>query len=146
MVERFLLLVALAGLVAVAISAARAWSRLQTRKLRNETAWALWDALDERPDGRQTIVAFSTRACAVCRTAQAPALEAVERSLGPASLRIVRVDAAARPTAVKAFGVMTAPSTAVFDADGHLFAYNRGFAPADRLVGQLRQVRAGGIR
>jgi thioredoxin-like negative regulator of GroEL len=82
-------------------------------------------------------VAFSTQSCAVCRTAQAPALEAVERSLGPTSVRIVRVDVAARPDVVKAFGVMTAPSTVVFAADGQLRAYNRGFATADQLVDQL---------
>ena len=37
---------------------------------------------------------------------------------------------------------MTAPSTAVFGADGRLSAYNRGFAAADRLVDQLRPVRS----
>jgi thiol-disulfide isomerase/thioredoxin len=142
---RLLLLFALATLVAVGILAARAWSRRKTRQLRSGPASALWAALGQRPDGRPTIVAFSTKACAVCRTAQAPALEALEWSLGPSFLRIVAVDAAMRPDLVKAFGVMTAPSTAVFAADGHLCAYNRGFATTDRLVSQLRPVRSGGV-
>jgi thiol:disulfide interchange protein len=143
--ERLLLLSALAALVVVGMVAARAWSRRQTRQLRSGPASALWEALGERPDGRPVIVAFSTNGCAACRSAQAPALEAVELSLGPSSVRIVRVDAAARPDVVKAFGVMTVPSTAVFGADGQLSAYNRGFAAADRLVDQLRPVRSGEI-
>lgn len=145
MFARLLLLLALATLVAVGILAARAWSRRQTKRLRSGSASALWAALGAWPDGRPTIVAFSSKACAVCRTAQAPALEALERSLGLSSVRIVKVDAAARPDVVKAFGVMTAPSTAVFAADGRLCASNLRFATTDRLVGQLRQVRAGEI-
>ncbi len=143
MLERVLLLSALAGLVALGLAAARAWSRRQTRRLRSSPA--LWEVLGERPDDRPTIIAFSTKACAVCRTAQAPALEAVERRLG-SSVRIVRVDAADRPDLVKAFSVMTAPSTLVFAADGQFRVYNRGFATADRLVDQLRSVRVGSKR
>lgn len=142
MLARLLLLSALAALVAVGMVAARAWSRRQTRRLRAAPAAALWEALGERPDGRPMIVAFLTEGCAACRTAQAPALEAVERRLGASSVRIVRVDAATRPDVVKAFSVMTAPSTVVFEADGQLRAYNRGFATADRLVDQLRPVRS----
>ena len=145
MLERLLLLSALAGLVVVGMVAARAWSRRQTRQLRSGPASVLWEALGERPDGRPVIVAFSTNGCAACRTAQAPALEAVELSLGPSSVRIVRVDAAARPDVVKAFRVMTAPSTVVFAADGELRAYNHGFATADRLVDQLRPVQMVGV-
>ncbi len=143
MLARLLLVAALAALVSVGILTARAWSCRQTRQLRSGPASALWEALAERPDGRPMIVAFSTQGCTVCRTAQAPALETVERSLGPSALRIVRVDAAARPDVVKAFGVMTAPSTLVFASDGQLRAYNRGFAPADRLLDQLRPARSG---
>ncbi len=139
MLERLLLFSALAALVAVGIFAAGAWSRGQTRRLQSGPASPLWEAVGEQADGRSTIVAFSTQGCGVCRTAQAPALEAVERSLGPSSVRIVRVDVAARPDVVNAFGVMTAPSTVVFAADGHLCAYNHGFASADRLVDQLRR-------
>ena len=138
MVERLLLLLALAILVVAGMVAARAWSRRQTKRLRSGPVSLLWEALGERADGRPIIVAFSTKGCAACMTAQAPALEAIERILGPSSVRIIRVDSAARPDVVKAFRVMTAPSTIVFAADGHLRAYNRGFATADRLVDQLR--------
>src|ERR1700674_3846511 len=141
MLERLLLLSTLAALVVVGMVAARAWSRRQTRQLRSSPASTLLGALGERPDGRPVIVAFSTNGCAACRTAQTPALDAVELNLGPSSVRIVKIDAAARPDVVKAFGVMTVPSTAVFGADGQLSAYNRGFASADRLVDQLRAVR-----
>lgn len=142
MVARFLFLFALTGLVAVGIVSASAWARRHTRRLQSDPASALWEALGERPDGRPMIVAFSTKSCAVCRTAQAPELEEVERSFGPPSLRIVRVDVAARPDVVKAFGIMTAPTTVVFAASGQLRAFNRGFATADRLLGQLRPIRS----
>jgi len=138
MLERLLLLSALAILVVAGMVAAREWSRRQTKRLRSGPVSLLWETLGERADGRPIIVAFSSKSCASCRTAQAPALDAIERSLGPSSIRIVRVDAAARPDVVKAFSVMTVPSTVVLGADGQLRAYNRGFATADRLVDQLR--------
>ncbi len=138
MLERLLLLAALAAQVAIGLAAARAWSRRQTRRVGSGPASAFREVLGDRPDDRRMTIAFSTKGCAVCRTAQATALEAVERRLGSSSVRIVRVDAAARPDLVKAFSVMTAPSTLVFAADGQLRAYNRGFATADRLADQLR--------
>lgn len=137
MAERVLLLTAVAVVVAIGMHSARALSRRQTERRQSGSPSALWQALGERPDGRPTIVAFSTRSCAVCRTAQAPALEEVERTLGPGSIRIIAIDAAARPDLVKAFGIMTAPTTVVFVAEGQLRAYNRGFATTDRLLGQL---------
>jgi thiol:disulfide interchange protein len=141
MLERLLLLSALSTVVVAGMVAARAWSGRQTRRLRSGPVSLLWEALEEPVDGRPIIVAFSARSCAACRGAQAPALEAVERRVGRSSVRIVRVDAAARPDVIKAFGVMTVPSTVVLGADGQLRAYNRGFATADRLVDQLRPVR-----
>jgi len=143
MFERLLLLLALAALVAAGMVVARSWSRRQTSRLRSGPAAVLWEELGERPDGRPVLVAFSTKGCAVCRMTQAPALEEVERRLGPSSVRIVRVDAAARPDLAKAFRIMTAPTTIVFAADGQLRAYNRGFATTDRLVDQLRPLRSG---
>jgi thiol:disulfide interchange protein len=143
MLERLLFLSAFAALLAIGLAIARAWLRRQTRRLRSGPASALWDVLGERPDHRPIILAFSTKGCAVCSTAQAPALEAVERRVGSSSVRILKVDAGARPDLVKAFSVLTAPSTLVFTADGQLCAYNRGFATADRLVDQLRPNRFG---
>ena len=89
-----------------------------------------------RGRGRPTVVAFSTPSCAACHTAQKPALAALE-ALRPGAVRILEVDAAARPEVAHRFGVMTVPSTAVLGGDGRLTALNQGFANAEQLAGQL---------
>jgi thioredoxin-like negative regulator of GroEL len=98
----------------------------------------MWEQLGERFDGRATIVAFSTPGCAQCRTVQGPALEAVRQKLGEGAVRILNVECTSRPDLVKAFGVVTAPTTIVFAADSRLTAHNRGFASADKLIHQLK--------
>ncbi len=136
MLERLLLLSTLAGLVTTGALAARAFTARRTRRLQAGPA-PLSEALGERADGRPTIVLFSTPSCAVCRSAQLPALRLVQQKLGEPSVRIVNIDASAHPDLVKVFRVMTAPTTILFSADGQLSAYNHGFATADRLIQQL---------
>lgn len=48
------------------------------------------------------------------------------------------VDASERPDLAHAFGVLTAPTTIVFDRAGYVLAANNGFAGRDRLLEQLR--------
>jgi len=136
--ERLLLLSTLAVLVATGALAVRAWSTGRTHRLQAGRPARLWEALGERADGRPTIVLFSTPHCAVCRSAQIPALRVVQQKLGESAVRVVNVDASAHPDLVKAFRVMTAPTTVLFTADGQLSAYNHGFATADQLIHQLR--------
>ncbi len=143
MPERLLLLSILAMLVTTGAIALRAWAVRRTRRLQTGPASPLWEALGERADGRPTIVLFSTPACPVCRSAQVPALKMVQHRLHESSVRIVNVDASARPDLVKAFRVMTAPTTVLFSADGQLSAYNHGFATADRLLQQLANSECG---
>ena len=61
----------------------------------------------------------------------------VEQEVGPASLRVVSVDAARQPAVAKAFGILTVPSTVVLGSTGLVLAINHGFAPSDRLSAQL---------
>jgi hypothetical protein len=61
----------------------------------------------------------------------------VRHKLGESSVRIFNVDAATRPDLVKAFRIMTAPTTVVFTGDGRVNAYNHGFASAERMLQQL---------
>src|SRR5579859_1247685 len=142
--ERLALVVALAALVALATVAVRTWNRRRLERLIQATASAassapLWDSLGEQPDGRPTLVEFSTRSCAACRTAQAPAVSAVEQRLGAAEVRVIHVDAALQPEVARAFGVQTVPSTVVLAAAGRIVAVNQGFAPSTRLVDQLQR-------
>jgi len=137
MLERVLLLVAVAALVLAAVVLVRAVASVRRRRLLQESAEPLWDSLGMQPDGRPTLVAFSTRSCAACHTAQAPAVRLVQDSLGQAKLRVVSIDAASRPTVAKTFGIMTVPSTVVLAPSGQVLAINHGFAPSDKLSRQL---------
>ena len=140
MLERAALLLALAALLTLAVLAVRG---LNARRLRHLLATSnpapFWDSLGEAPDGRPTLVTFSTPSCAACSSAQAPAVSAVERRLGASEVRIIRVDAALRPEIARAFGVQTVPSTVVLAPAGRVVAVNQGFAPSTRLVEQLQR-------
>ena len=141
MVERALILAVAAFAVVMAILAARWWSRRGVATLRTASVDGLWSALGAAPDGRPSLVVFSTPSCTACRTAQYPAVEAVEASFG-SSLRVLKVDLSRQPAAAAAFKVLTAPSTAVLTGDGRLGSFNHGFAPADQLSAQLSALGA----
>jgi len=138
---RTTLLVAVAVLVAVTVIAVRAWSRRRVSGLEIDGHARLWSALEESPDGRPSLVVFSTPSCTACRTAQYPAVEAVAEQFGQA-LRIVRVDLSKRPAVGQAFRVLTAPTTVVLSGDGRIANFNHGFAPADQLEAQVGAARS----
>ncbi len=138
MVERLLVLIAIGAVFALAVVVVQAWTRTRTSRLRSGPTTPLWAALQEQPDGRPTVVAFSTPSCAACRSAQAPALERLAAELGGHELRVLRVDASRQPDIARAFGVMTVPSTVVLDPHGSVAAVNHGFAPWHRLAEQVR--------
>jgi thioredoxin-like negative regulator of GroEL len=140
MLERLAVLLALGALIALAVVVVRAWNGRRLRRLLATANPApFWDSLGEAPDGRPTLVTFSTPSCAACRSAQAPAVSAVEQRLGAAEVRVIRVDAALRPEIARAFGVQTVPSTVVLAPAGRVVAVNQGFAPSRRLVEQLQR-------
>ncbi len=141
MVERALILVLAAVAVAVSVLAVRWWSRRGVTGLRTAPVDGLWTALGTSPDGRPSLVVFSTPSCTACRTAQSPAVEVVEATFG-AALRILKVDLSRQPDAAAAFKVLTAPSTAVLTPEGRLGSLNHGFAPADQLSAQLSALGA----
>jgi len=92
--------------------------------------------LGAEPDGRRTLIAFSTPSCSACHQAQTPAIELAFKQL--VDVRLLRVDAARQPDAARAFGILTVPSTVVVAAGGkHVVAVNHGFTPSQRLVEQL---------
>jgi thiol-disulfide isomerase/thioredoxin len=136
MLERLLLVAALTALITLGVLATRAWVAHRSRRLHGSP---LLTALGTEPDGRRTLVTFSTPSCAACHTAQAPAVIWVQERLGMQQLRVIKIDATTQPEVAKAFGVLTVPSTAVLDALGRLSAINHGFAPSQRLVEQLEQ-------
>jgi thioredoxin-like negative regulator of GroEL len=141
MIERSLIILALALVFAAAVLVVRAWSGRRVEGLKVGESRGLWNALGESPDGRPSLVVFSTPSCTACRTAQHPAVEAVEARFGEA-LRILKVDLSRRPAVGHAFKVLTAPSTVVLGGDGRVGSFNHGFAPADQLAAQVSAVAA----
>lgn len=129
LIERLLVVAALAVAIAAGAAAVRAIARRRVRAAMSHPA-GLWAALDLQMDGRPAVVAFSSPHCIECslQARIAAQLEAV---------RVIPVDAAASPGVARAFGVLTTPSTAVLSADGRLVAVNHGLATADRLRRQL---------
>ena len=137
MVERLLIVAAIALLVVVLIAGGRALARRRLSELREADPGRLWAGLGAEPDGRPTVVAFSTPSCGACRTAQEPALTALQAKLGD-GLRVIHVDAADRPEVASTFGVLTVPATVVLDRRGRVAVANQGFATADQLALQLQ--------
>jgi thiol-disulfide isomerase/thioredoxin len=141
MIERILIILALAVVTVVAVLVVRVWSARRVATLAAGQTRGLWSALGESPDGRPSLVVFSAPSCTACRTAQHPAVEAVEARFGSA-LRVLKVDLSRRPAVGQAFKVLTAPATVVLGGDGRIGSFNHGFAPADRLAAQVSAVAA----
>jgi len=141
MIERFLIVLGLAAVAVAAVVAVRAWSGRRIAGLKASERRGLWNALGESPDGRPSLIVFSTPSCTACRTAQHPAVEAVQTRFGE-SLRVLTVDLSRRPAVGHAFKVLTAPSTVVLSGDGRVGSFNHGFAPADQLAAQVSAVAA----
>jgi len=141
MIERAVVLAVAAAAVAAIVLAVRWWASRGVAGLRRAPTDGLWTALGASPDGRPSLVVFSTPSCTVCRTAQYPAVESVEATFGSA-LRVLRVDLSRQPAAAAAFKVLTAPSTALLTGDGRVGSFNHGFAPAEQLSAQLSALGA----
>lgn len=90
------------------------------------------------PPGRPAILAFASTDCAVCRSAQRPALDEVAATLGEV-VTVREVDIVQEPALARAFTVFTVPSTVVLDGEGRVVAFNAGYAPPDRLRRQVLQ-------
>jgi thioredoxin-like negative regulator of GroEL len=132
--ERFVILAAITVIVALGVIAARHYAAIRAGQLKTAPADPLWASLGVQPDGRPTVVTFSTPSCAACHKAQAPAVSKVQQQL---DVRVIRVDAAQRPHVARAFGVLTVPATVVLAEAGHVVAINQGFAPTVKLLEQL---------
>jgi thioredoxin-like negative regulator of GroEL len=131
----FLLLIAVA--MAGLVIGVRRWSQWRLANLRSLPTD--WEILGTAPDGRPAILAFSTPGCAVCRSAQQPALDLLGRQL-EGQVRILKIDLTKQPDVATKYGVLTAPTTVVLGTDGRIVSYNNGFAPAEQLAAQLSAI------
>jgi thiol-disulfide isomerase/thioredoxin len=140
--ERVVLLVGFVLLIGLAVLTVRLWIRARDRRRQAAPVEPLWDALDARPDGRPTVVAFSTPSCLACKSAQLPALNALVEQLGPEAVRVIQIDATIQPSVAEKFGILTVPTTVILAQSGQVATTNNGFAPVDRLAQQVQAASA----
>jgi thiol-disulfide isomerase/thioredoxin len=135
--ERVALVALLVCILMVAAVAVRRWNARRVGRL--QRARPNWSALGTLPDGRRTLIAFSTPSCAACHQAQAPAIDRLRTQFSEEAVRVIRVDASSQPSAASAFGILTVPATVVLAASGErIVAVNQGFTPSSRLAQQLQ--------
>jgi hypothetical protein len=125
LIERVLLLAALAALLAAVLWALSRWPR------RVPSPDEIWSTLGTTPDGRPLVVTFSGPACAECGVQKR-----IAGGLGD-GVRVLEIDAAARPAIASSFGVLSVPTTVVIRADGSVAAVNRRLVQAADLQAQL---------
>lgn len=131
MVERLIIALLIAALGILTWYAYNRWS------LRRITAQAAIDPLlAGLQPGIPTIVYFTTPFCAPCRTVQKPTLTQLQAELG-AAIQIVQIDATEDPASADRWGVFSAPTTFVLDANHQPRYINRGVASAETLKHQL---------
>ena len=138
MVERLIILAALALAAAIGWSAVRIWRARRLRRLAAESPFA-----GIVPEGRPAVVAFSTPTCAECRSRQVPALRRLAASVGDAA-SIATLSALEHPELVSRVGILTVPATVVLDARGAVRQVNLGYADERRLAEQIEGLGARG--
>ncbi len=136
MVERTLILIALAGLVALLFMAGRRF--VASRRGRALSAEPFMPAAASGV-GRVRLLAFSTPQCQQCRFLQKPALEEVAAQAG--DVEIISMNAQAEPDLAERYGILTVPSTVILRPDGRAAAVNFGYAPARQLLEQIADAR-----
>jgi hypothetical protein len=133
MIERIGILFALALLIVAAWAAVRLWLGWKLRRLSASAPLG-----DLAPAGRPAVIAFSTPACAECRTRQAPALSRLSAVLGD-QVTVRSLSALEHPELVQQIGILTVPATVVLDAAGTVRHLNLGYASDARLREQLAE-------
>jgi thioredoxin-like negative regulator of GroEL len=82
------------------------------------------------------IIYFTTPTCLPCKTQQQPALHRLKTELGE-NVQIIQIDATEQPEAADRWGVFSAPTTFVLNAQGQPNAVNHGVADEHKLKRQI---------
>ena len=90
------------------------------------------------------IIYFTTPSCIPCKTQQQPALRRLKTELGE-NVQIIQIDATEQPEAADRWGVLSAPTTFVLNAQGQPNAVNHGVADEHKLKRQLMKALPGDI-
>lgn len=146
MLDRLLIVAAVLAATALAVWLVRIALAARDRRIVSR----LQAPANAAPDGGREvaplIVYFTTTSCVVCRHQQEPAIERLSEELP--ELVIERHDAVAETVLADEYGVLSVPTTAVYDRAGELVTINRGFAPVAQLYAQAtggEHVAEGGV-
>jgi len=126
MLERLLLTAIVVGTIALAIALTRRLFAIRNHRI---LARIRADRHNSPHESTSTpkIIYFTTTTCVVCRVQQQPALEELLAKLP--ELEINKYDAVEERELAGQYGVLSVPTTAVYDRQGELVSINRGFAP-----------------
>ena len=133
MLERLLIAAIVVGAVALAIALTRRLLAIRDRRILTRIRAGHPNAPHESTSTPK-IIYFTTTTCVVCRVQQQPALEELLTKLP--ELEINKHDAVEERELAGQYGVLSVPTTAVYDREGELVSINRGFAPAAVLYAQ----------
>jgi len=86
--------------------------------------------------GIPAILYFTTPTCVPCKTIQRPELQKLKESLRE-RIQIIEVDASTNTELASTWGVLSVPTTYVFDDKGRSRYVNHGAVMADQLFHQL---------
>jgi thiol-disulfide isomerase/thioredoxin len=114
-----------------------AFSRLSLRRLRRSEAEVPLSAVV--PPGKPSLVYFTSPTCAPCRTYQRPVIERLQAQLGE-RLQVVEIDASSETEIADRWGVMSVPTTFLFDTQGQPRFVNHGVTPLEKLFRQVEQL------
>lgn len=131
MLERLIIAAVVIGGVAAAMWLVRVALRARDRRVLERLRASSGDAGES---GVPRIVYFTTTSCVVCRLQQEPAIERLQTELP--EIVIEQHDAVAERELADEYGILSVPTTAVYDRDGELVVINRGFAPVAQLYAQ----------
>ena len=138
MIDRILMLLAVAGGVWFLLAAGRAFVAARRRRALAAAPFTLAGSAGEA--GPVRVLAFSTPQCQQCRLLQKPALEEV--AVQTEQVEILSIDALEQPELAERYGILTVPSTVVLAPNGRASAVNYGFAPSKLLLAQIADASA----
>lgn len=138
MTERVLIAITMVVAFTLIVWVGRRWyawrnERIETRL--RAAAHAAASSQGVAAPGAPRIVYFTTQTCVVCKAQQEPAIAALQARLD--DLVLERHDAVQEAALAGEYGVLSVPTTAVYDRSGRLVTINRGFTPAAVLLAQV---------
>lgn len=132
MVERILIVLVATVLL---VAAYRLYTRRQMRRVADSANSD--PILQSLRPGVPAVVYFTTPTCIPCRTQQQPTLARLQAELGEHAVQVIKIDAFEDPDAASRWGVFSAPTTFILDAQRQPRAVNHGVADIETLKRQL---------